>query len=89
MISVVVPCYNHGHYLAECLDSVLNQSYDNWECIIVNDGSSDHTEEVSLGFCQKDKRFKLVNIENRGLANARNVGINKSWGKYILPVDAD
>jgi len=89
LISVVVPCYNHGHYLAESLDSVLNQSYNNWECIIVNDGSSDHTEEVSSGFCKKDNRFHLINIENGGLANARNVGIKKSLGKYILPLDAD
>ncbi|MGL6039433.1 MAG: glycosyltransferase family 2 protein, partial [Soonwooa sp.] len=57
LISIIVPCYNQSQYLDECLQSVLDQTYQNWECIIVNDGSKDDTEEIALKWIVKDNRF--------------------------------
>ncbi|RDV14870.1 glycosyltransferase family 2 protein [Pontibacter diazotrophicus] len=89
LVSVIVPCYNYGHYLAEALDSVLSQTYKEWECIIVNDGSTDHTEEVALSFCGQDNRFKYIFQENQGVVTARNSALQIARGKYILPLDGD
>jgi glycosyltransferase involved in cell wall biosynthesis len=88
-ISIIVPCYNQSEYISETLDSVLSQTYDNWECIIVNDGSTDNSEEVVSRFLKLDQRFRLITIPNKGLAGARNVGVSNSFGEYILPLDAD
>jgi len=88
-ISVIVPCYNQAQYLPDSLNSIFAQTYTNWECIIVNDGSPDNTEEVAMDWCKKDKRFKYLKKENGGLASARNAGIKIALGKYILPLDAD
>lgn len=88
-VSVIVPCYNLAKYLPECLDSILRQTYSNFECIIINDGSTDETETVASDYTQKDSRIKLFSIDNGGLANARNTGIHLSDGDYILPLDAD
>lgn len=89
LISVIVPCYNQAKYLDECLQSVFNQTYQNWECFVVNDGSSDHTEEVALEWTQKDSRFIYLKKENGGVASARNLGIEKAKGEWILPLDGD
>ena len=89
LISVIVPCYNQAQYLDECLQSVLDQTYQDWECIIVNDGSPDNTEEVAKNWVEKDSRFKYFYKENRGLSSARNLGIEKSIGKYLFFLDSD
>ena len=89
LISVIVPCYNQAQYLDECLQSVLDQTYRNWECIIVNDGSPDHTEEIAKKWTEKDTRFKYLYKENGGLSSARNAGIEMAKGEWILPLDAD
>ena len=89
LVSIIVPCYNQAEYLPEALDSVLAQTYPNWECIIVNDGSPDNTEEVAKVYCEKDKRFKYLYKENGGLSSARNTGIKASSGEFILPLDSD
>ena len=89
LVSVIVPCYNYAHFLGEALDSVLAQTYPHWECIIINDGSPDNTEEVALSYCKKDSRIKYFHKENGGHSSARNFGIKQSTGKYILPLDAD
>ncbi len=89
LISVIVPCYDQAQYLDECLQSVLDQTYENWECIIVNDGSPDHTEEVALRWTARDARFKYVKKENGGLSSARNAGIEVARGEWILPLDCD
>lgn len=89
LVSIIVPCYNYACFLGEALDSVLAQTYANWECIVVNDGSPDNTEEVALAYCQKDSRIKYFYKENGGHSSARNLGINHSAGKYILPLDPD
>jgi len=89
LISVIIPCYNQAQYLDECLQSVLDQTYQNWECIIVNDGSPDHTEEVANKWLEKDPRFRYIDKENGGLSSARNAGIAIAEGEWILPLDAD
>lgn len=89
LISVIVPCYNQAQYLDECLQSVLDQTYQDWECIIVNDGSPDNTEEVANQWLAKDSRFKYLYKENGGLSSARNAGINEAEGEWILPLDSD
>lgn len=68
---------------------MLEQTYQDWECIIVNDGSPDNTDEVAKAYCEKDCRFKYLYKENGGLADARNYGIKSSNGEYILPLDSD
>jgi glycosyltransferase involved in cell wall biosynthesis len=89
LVSIIVPCYNHAQFLDEALQSVLNQTYSHWECIIVNDGSPDNTKEVAELWCKKDNRFQYLEKQNGGLSSARNAGISKSKGEYILPLDAD
>lgn len=88
-ISIIVPCYNQAQYLDECLQSVLDQTYQSWECIIVNDGSEDHTEEIANNWTKKDPRFIYYRKENGGAASARNFGIEKAQGEWILPLDGD
>lgn len=89
LVSIIVPCYNQACFLPETLESVIRQTYTEWECIIVNDGSKDNTEEVSLSYTKKDNRIKYIYQENKGLSAARNTGISISKGKYILPLDSD
>ncbi len=89
LISIIVPCYNQAQYLDECLQSVLDQTYQNWECIIVNDSSPDNTEEVAMRWVDKDTRFNYLYKENGGVASARNLGINIAKGEWILPLDGD
>lgn len=89
IISVIVPCYNQAQYLDECLQSVLDQTYTEWECIIVDDGSPDNTAEIAANWVEKDNRFKYLKKENGGLSSARNAGIEAAQGEWILPLDAD
>lgn len=88
-VSIIVPCYKQGEYLSETLDSVYAQTYSNWECVIVNDGSPDNTEEIAKTYCEKDSRFKYLYQDHSGVSAARNTGISNSNGYYILPLDAD
>ena len=89
IISVVIACYNQGIYLSDALNSLEKQTFQNWEGIIVNDGSTDGTEEIALEYVKKDERFKYVFQENGGVSKARNIGAAQALGTYILPLDAD
>lgn len=89
MISVIVPIYNVEEYLEECLESIRHQTYTDIEVILVNDGSTDSSREICERYCEKDSRFKLINQENQGLSAARNHGVKKSIGQYIMFVDSD
>ena len=89
LVSIIVPCYNQAQYLDEALQSVFNQTYINWECIIVNDGSPDNTPEVVQNWVSKDSRFKYLFQQNTGVSGARNLGITNAIGEFILPLDAD
>ena len=88
-VSIIVPCYKQAEFLDECLESVLAQTYTNWECIVVDDGSPDNTEEIMFFWTKKDERFRYLKKQNGGLAAARNSGIMASNGTFILPLDAD
>ena len=90
LISVVVPVYNVEDYVAECIESILNQTYSNFELILVNDGSTDKSPDVVNSY-SLDDRIKVVNQENQGLGKARNVGIEKSdsLAEYYCFIDSD
>ena len=88
-ISVIIPVYNVEKYLAECLTSVVNQTFKDIEIICVNDGSTDNSPMILEEFAQKDSRIKIINQENQGLAAARNTGIEVATGEYITFVDSD
>lgn len=89
LISIIVPCYNYGVFLSECLDSILAQTHNNWECIIADNCSTDNTKEVANRYVQKDPRFTYLFCEKKGVSAARNKAIRHSKGHYILPLDAD
>jgi glycosyltransferase involved in cell wall biosynthesis len=89
LVSIIIPSFNYGHYIPQTLSALLNQSYQNWEAIIVDDGSKDNTQKAVDGFITTDSRFKYFYKENGGLADARNYGITKAQGQYIQFLDAD
>ena len=89
LISVVIPIYNGEKYLRECLQSVKSCPSAEIECIMINDGSTDGTEEICRSFAESDPRFKLINQENAGVSEARNRGISEASGVYIFFLDAD
>jgi glycosyltransferase involved in cell wall biosynthesis len=91
LISVIIPCYKQAHFLTDAVESIVKQSYQRWELIIVNDGSPDHTREVAETLIEKypNKSIHLIEKENNGLAEARNSGIRKAQGRWILPLDSD
>lgn len=88
-VSVIIPVYNTEMYLKECLDSIIRQSYENLEIIIVNDGSSDNSPIICNEYAKNDTRIILVNKLNGGASDARNCGLSVSSGEYILFVDSD
>ena len=87
--SIIIPCYNQAHFLPECLDSLLQQSFSDWEAIVVNDGSMDNTNEVATQFITRDSRIKLIEKKNGGLSSARNCGLENINGQRIIFLDAD
>lgn len=89
LVSIIIPSYNQGEYLSEALDSILVQTYKNWECIIIDDGSIDNTKLIANIYCSKDSRIHYIFQENQGVVVARNNAIAQSHGEYILPLDAD
>lgn len=87
--SIIVPAYNVANYIERALRSVLIQKVTNYECIIVNDGSTDNTLEIAKSLIGNDKRFRIVTQENKGLSGARNTGIKNAIGEYLVFLDAD
>lgn len=88
-VSVIIPCYNQAAYLSDAINSVQAQTFTNWECVIVNDGSTDNTNEVATQYSKDDARIKYFETKNGGPSAARNYGISKASAAYILPLDAD
>lgn len=88
-ISVIIPVYNVEKYLRRCLDSVLNQTFTDWQAICVNDGSPDNSAQILEEYAKKDSRFIIVTKENGGLSDARNAGLPHATGDYILYLDSD
>ena len=89
IVSIITPCFNADKYLRETLDCLQKQTINKWECIIVNDGSTDQSSAIAHEYAAKDSRYVVIDKENEGPSVARNVGIKASHGKYILPLDAD
>lgn len=89
LVSVVIPAYNVGLYLADCLKSIQHQSYKEWEAIIVNDGSIDDTAEIAALFAKEDARIKLISQKNAGVSAARNTGLRAAQGQYVTFLDGD
>lgn len=88
-VSIIIPAFNQAQYLPDAINSVINQTFTNWECIIVDDGSTDNTKAVCDEFCRRDKRINYLRINNGGPSKARNTGIAQAKGAYILPLDGD
>ncbi|MGN1362807.1 MAG: glycosyltransferase family 2 protein [Methanobrevibacter sp.] len=88
-ISVIMPIYNSNKYLKEAIDSILNQSFKDFELICVNDGSTDNSPEILENYRKKDKRIKIINQKNQGAASARNTGLKNTKGDYIYFIDSD
>lgn len=88
-ISIIIPMYNVEKYLRRCLDSVKNQTFSDWQAILVDDGSPDKSGEIAESYAKKDKRFIVVHKENGGLSDARNAGMPFAKGEYIMYLDSD
>jgi glycosyltransferase involved in cell wall biosynthesis len=89
LVTIIVTCFNYGKYLNDALVSVARQSLHSWECIIVDDGSTDSTCEIATAWTAKDQRFSYIYQENSGVSSARNAGLNRARGRYIQILDAD
>src|SRR6185312_8177163 len=89
LVSIIMPAYNAGKFIEDSIRSVLNQTYHNWELLIVNDGSTDNTRAIAEEYSKRDKRIKVINQENKRLAAARNTGIKNSTGEWIAFLDSD
>lgn len=89
LVSVIVPAYNVGVYLEECITSILAQTYGQWEIVIVNDGSTDNTAEIAASFARTDPRIRLINQENGGVSVARNTGLAEAKGQCAAFLDGD
>lgn len=89
LISVIIPVYNVEQYLSQCISSVINQTYSNLEIICVNDASTDRSPEILNQFTRKDQRIHVIEKQNEGVSRARNVGLQRAHGQYVMFVDAD
>lgn len=89
LVSIITPCYNGSKYVAETIESVIAQTYKEWEMIIIDDGSKDNSADIIESYCQKDNRIRLIKQPNGGSANARNHGIREAEGQYIALLDSD
>lgn len=89
LVSIIIPIYNVEEYLHKCIDSALNQTYPSIEIICVDDGSTDGSPEILKDYVCKDKRIKVISVDNQGVSNARNIGLQYSKGVFIMFVDAD
>ena len=88
-ISVIIPVYNMGPWLRDCLESVLAQTFTSFECILVDDGSTDDSPQICDYYAKKDDRFRVIHKANGGLSSARNAGLDDAAGEYIAFVDSD
>ena len=89
LLSFIVPAYNTGNLLNTCINTILSQTYDNFECIIVNDGSTDNTAEICKQLESADSRVRIISKKNEGLSVARNIAVKEAKGYYLMFVDSD
>ena len=88
-VSIIIPVYNAEKYLSECINSIIYQSYNNLEIILVNDGSTDNSIYICRQYANKDNRIIVIDSDNYGVSYARNIGIERATGKYIVFIDSD
>ena len=88
-VSVIIPVYNSEAFLRQCIQSVIRQTYQNMEVLIIDDGSTDQSREVCEQFCRKDGRIRLYRQENKGVSSARNLGLEAAAGEYVFFLDSD
>ena len=88
-ISIIVPVYNAEQYLRRCIDSILNQSFTDFELILIDDGSKDKSSDICDEYAAKDSRIKVYHKENGGVSSARNLGLDNANGEWIAFVDSD
>ena len=88
-VSGIVPVYKAENFLPKCIDSILNQTYKDFELILVNDGSPDKSGKICDKYSEKDNRIIVIHKKNGGVSSARNIGIENATGKYICFVDSD
>lgn len=88
-ISIIVPIYNREQWLSDCLDSILAQTFTNWECILVDDGSTDNSLKIAQEYAANNGRFIVFSQENQGVSAARNLGLDHAQGKWLAFVDSD
>lgn len=88
-LSIIVPVYNVEEFVAECIDSILAQTFNDWELILVNDGSTDRSKQICEKYCELNSRIRLIDKENGGLSSARNAGIEQAQGEFITFIDSD
>ncbi|WP_286145939.1 glycosyltransferase family 2 protein [Shigella sp. FC1967] len=89
IISVIVPMFNEASRITRLLDSLITQTFTEFEVIIINDGSTDNSVEIATPYCEKDARFKLYHQTNKGLSSARNYGLQNANGEWIAFFDSD
>lgn len=89
LVSIIVPVYNVEKYLAECIESILNQSYENIEIVLIDDGATDSSGKICDAYAKKDSRIRVIHKVNGGLSSARNKGIEESCGSYLAFIDSD
>src|SRR5688572_9544736 len=88
-VSVVVTAYNLEAFIAQCLETIISQTFTDFECIVVNDGSIDNTRKIVEQYTKKDSRLRLISKENGGVSTARNTGFDAAQGEYIIFLDGD
>ena len=89
LVSIIIPVYNVEKYLAECIESVLKQTYQNIEILLIDDGSPDNSGKICDEYEEKDSRVRVIHKENGGVSSARNVGLEQANGEYITFIDSD
>jgi len=88
-VSVIIPCYNYAYLIGDTINSIKKQTYENWECIVIDDGSTDNTKDVIQQFSKDDSRIKYIYQKNSGPTVARNLGVNNAKGDFIQFLDSD
>ena len=89
MISIIVPVYNASYTIEKCIESILNQSYKDFELLLINDGSKDNSYELMKNLTKTDSRVIIINQDNQGVSAARNRGLDEAKGDFVLFIDSD
>ena len=88
-ISIIIPFYNVENYIAKCINSVKNQTFTDFECILIDDESPDTSKQIAEQIIQNDKRFRVISQLNKGLGGARNTGLDNAKGEWVVFLDSD